>query len=432
MSRISQGKPALEICGTLPSAKVGVPTRVRAFFKNAVQSARADIAVTSVVTLAVLGACGAVAATSAGGSNLNAFVPDAPANLNAPTNLVFDDEFDSGSLNTSVWSPNWFGDGNTQNGTVMDSSNVSVDSNGLELKLNTDSTGAIVSSNPDDGQPGHTGFQIVPTPSQSVYVEYTATLPSINGVIANWPGLWLTGQNWPQTGEIDVMEGFSTSQYHIESGPNPNDVSNPGGVGGATAGTHTYGVLWTTTGVTFVYDGQVVGTLSASLSGPMYLVMENSLGSPPSLGATVTVRDVRVWTTTATSVPVTTATQTTAPTTTATTTAPTTTDPTSTNPTSTNPTSTNPASVAVSSSMSGFTCAAINRLDFSQLTSSDAAFDVASRVEALLTQSPGALSNEAAPLESAIDSNNESEVIGILQYLQEWVCPSIGVPSADS
>ena len=78
--------------------------------------------------------------------------------------------------------------------------------------------------------------------------------------------------------------------------------------------------------------------------------------------------------------------------------------------------------------MSSFTCAAINRLDFSQLTSSVFAFDVAKRVEALLTQSSGALADEVAPLESAIESNDESETVGILEYLQEWVCPSIGVP----
>jgi Glycosyl hydrolases family 16 len=226
--------------------------------------------------------------------------PLVPASLGAPTNLIFDDEFSSGSLNTSVWSPTWFVDGSTQNGTVMDASNVSVDANGLELTLNANNTGAIVSSNPSDGRSGHTGFQVAPSPGKPVYVEYKATLPSAGGQIANWPGLWLTGQNWPQTGEIDVMEGFGTSQFHIEYGPSgstfgSSGFSNPGGVGGVTPGTHTYGVLWTTTGVTFVYDGVVVGTEPVPLSGPMYLVMENSLGSPSVPGATVTVRDVRVW-----------------------------------------------------------------------------------------------------------------------------------------
>ena len=166
---------------------------------------------------------------------------------------------------------------------------------GLALTLAGNSTGAIVSTNPSDGRAGHAGFQVAPSPGRPVYVEYKATLPTAGGQIANWPGLWLTGQSWPQTGEIDVMEGFGTSQYHIEFGPSSHSVSNPGGVGGTTPGTHTYGVLWSTTGVVFVYDGVVVGSEPDPLSGPMYLVMENSLGSPGVLGATVTVRDVRVW-----------------------------------------------------------------------------------------------------------------------------------------
>jgi hypothetical protein len=227
-------------------------------------------------------------------------LPNAPASLGSPTKLVFDDEFNTGSLNQSVWSPDWFGNGADQNGTTMAESNVSVDSAGLELNLASNSTGAIVSSNPADKQPGHTGFQIAPTPGNPVYVEYKATLPEANGQIANWPALWLTGQNWPVTGEIDVMEGFGTSQYHVHYGPSPSDAAGPGGIGGTTAGTHTFGVLWTTSAITFVYDGAVVGSVSVSLTSPMYLIMENSLSysganAPSLVPSTVTVRYVRVW-----------------------------------------------------------------------------------------------------------------------------------------
>jgi hypothetical protein len=54
--------------------------------------------------------------------------------------------------------------------------------------------------------------------------------------------------------------------------------------------------LWTTTSITFVYDGAVVGTLDQSLTSPMHLVMENSIGSYlVTLPTTMTVRYVRVW-----------------------------------------------------------------------------------------------------------------------------------------
>jgi len=59
-----------------------------------------------------------------------------------------------------------------------------------------------------------------------------------------------------------------------------NGYENPGGEGGTTGGTHTFGVLWTTTGVTFVYDGAVVGTETALLSGAMFIVIKNSMGGP--------------------------------------------------------------------------------------------------------------------------------------------------------
>jgi len=131
--------------------------------------------------------------------------------------MVLDDEFDTGTLNTSLWSPDWFGSGSVSNGTVMLSSNVSVGANGLALQLNSPQSGGLVSTNPDDNQPGHTGFQIAPTPTQPVFVEFKATLPATaSGTVANWPALWLDGQVWPEDGEIDVMEGLGgTAAFHI-------------------------------------------------------------------------------------------------------------------------------------------------------------------------------------------------------------------------
>ena len=271
-------------------------------------------------------------------------VPDAPTGLDAPTNLVFDDEFDEGSLNTSVWAPEWFNDGATQNGTVLKASNVSVGSNGLGLNLAADGTGAIVSTDPDDHVAGHTGFQIAPTPGNPVYIEFNVTVPaSPSGDIANWPALWLDGQNWPEDGEIDVMEGLGGSAaYHLHFGTTGEGADAEGASVNTSPGTHTYGAMWTTTGVTFFYDGVDVGTLNESLTSPEYLVMENSdsSGGPSLLPATLTVRYVRVWqgdsTTPSTTTPSTTTT-TTDPTSTTTTTDPNTTTTTDPNTTTTDP-----------------------------------------------------------------------------------------------
>jgi hypothetical protein len=226
----------------------------------------------------------------------NNVVPDAPASLGAPTTLVLDDEFSTGALNSSLWSPEWFSNGSTQNGTTMDTSNVSVGANGLALNLASNGTGGLVSSNPSDGVSGHTGFQIAPTAGKPVYVEYKATLPAAsNGQIANWPALWLDGQTWPEDGEIDVMEGLvGSAAFHIHYGSGSGTAQ--GASVNTSPGTHTYGVLWTTTGVTFVYDGADVGSLTESMTSPMYLIMENSVDSSSALvPGTMDVRYVRVW-----------------------------------------------------------------------------------------------------------------------------------------
>jgi hypothetical protein len=232
----------------------------------------------------------------------NAGVPDAPASLGAPTNLVLADNFDTGSLNTTLWSPSWYGNTEQQNQTTMSSANVSVDANGLELTDAANDTGGIVSSNPNDSQPGHTGFQIAPSPGKPVYVEYRATLPAAaNGSVSNWPALWLVGQPpWPENGEIDVMEGLGGSEaYHIHFGDGSGSgADGPGAPALSSPGTHTFGVMWTTTSVTFVYDGAVVGTENESLDSPMFIIMENSIGDyggPTTLPATMTVRYVKVW-----------------------------------------------------------------------------------------------------------------------------------------
>ncbi len=227
----------------------------------------------------------------------NGALPTAPASAGAPTTMVLDDEFNTGALNTSLWAPDWFGSGNSSNATTMLSSNVSVGANGLALQLNGPQSGGLVSSDPEDGQPGHTGFQIAPTPTKPVFVEFRATVPgSTSGSVANWPALWLVGQTWPQDGEIDVMEGLGgTAAYHIHYGSGSGTAQ--GGSANSTPGTHTYGALWTTTGVTFFYDGVAVGTTTEALTSPMFLVMENSYdsGDPTLVPATLDVRYVRVW-----------------------------------------------------------------------------------------------------------------------------------------
>jgi hypothetical protein len=200
-----------------------------------------------------------------------------------PWTLNFDDEFSQdSSLNTSKWTPYWFSDGSSSNGTTMLSSNVSVANGVLNLEL-TPSSGGLVSTN------GKYQFTYG-------YAEARIYLPPSGSSIANWPAWWTDGQSWPADGEMDVMEGLGGQAcFHFHS--------NAGGPGSCASGNfsgwHTFGADWEPGSVTYYYDGQNVGSITTGITGsPMYLILENSGGSyggPSVTPSDMEVSYVRVW-----------------------------------------------------------------------------------------------------------------------------------------
>jgi beta-glucanase (GH16 family) len=241
---------------------------------------------------------------------------DSPAKLPYPEpvgqghkwKLIFNDEFNGTSLNTSIWTPGWFGTGitgpvNVAETTCYSPSNVQLPGDGnLHLSLIQQSetcfggeeplTGALISSNPDDGVAGHVGFQYT-----FGYMEVGVYLPpSSTGVIANWPAAWSDGQSWPTDGENDTLEGLSGSPcFHFES-----PAGNPGGCAvGNYSGWHTFGSDWKPGSVTYYYDGVKVGEITTGItSAPQYLILENTQGSYGGVTvtpATMLVDYIRVW-----------------------------------------------------------------------------------------------------------------------------------------
>ena len=110
-----------------------------------------------------------------------------------------------------------------------------------------------------------------------------------SGRVDNWPAFWLdTTGSWPAGGEIDVMEGLNGSAaWHYHYLNSSGATSAVGGTlsGFSGCGTHTYAVSWTTSAVTFYYDGKRAGRVTPSeigvpiASGPMYVVNDYAASS---------------------------------------------------------------------------------------------------------------------------------------------------------
>lgn len=239
--------------------------------------------------------------------------PPAPAGVARPTptgpvpngisgqwHLLFNDEFTGNSLGP-VWCPGWFGRGSTnpinpsEIGPYLER-DVFVADGSLHLREDGHN-GALVSTNPQDGCHGSDpGFQFT-----YGVVEFRAWLPAAPEGIANWPTLWLDGQQWPQDGEINVLEGLggrASACYHYGTAADWHDgngVELPGA--DWAAGWHTYAARWEPGRITFYYDGKLVwSTTEGVVHTPMYVIIDDTVNTgDPVTPSTMEVDYVRVW-----------------------------------------------------------------------------------------------------------------------------------------
>ena len=232
-----------------------------------------------------------------------------PVGIPGNWNLIFSDEFNGTSLDFSKWQPNWFGSTTTT---------ITKPVNGAEDAC-IDPATTVVS-----------GGELVITPIANPYTlggktyQYRSGLISSNGkfsftygtfearmwlagigTIDNWPAFWADGQNWPQDGEIDVMEGLGGKAcYHFHyTGGGPGGCSN-GKYDGAW---HIFSADWEPGSITYYYDGTPVGKITTGVtSSPLYLIvnlgLSVSVSSPVIIPSSMKVDYVRVWKPTTTNI----------------------------------------------------------------------------------------------------------------------------------
>jgi beta-glucanase (GH16 family) len=209
----------------------------------------------------------------------DASLPATSTNQSTKPTLLFDDEFNSGSLDPMKWSKGWLASGitppvNTLENNCYDPNQVAVAHGELRLTV-------IAKPETCGGMTRPFASGLVNTDASFHftygYAEARIWLPAGSGL---WPAWWTDGQSWPNDGEIDVMEVYDPSRnvaYHYRYG-GCGDNCAPGGqttVASSTSGWHTYAINWQPGAITWYYDGQQIWSFtgSAVISSPQYLVL---------------------------------------------------------------------------------------------------------------------------------------------------------------
>jgi hypothetical protein len=218
-------------------------------------------------------------------------VPHAPV---AVGTLLLNEDFSTQtSLDTSLWSPDWWSPTGNMNGVTTDPKNVSVVNGQLVLTLASATDGATVSTDPGAG--AGNGFLFT-----YGYVEASIVFPESGGELANWCAFWTECQDWQNGEEFDIAEtlaGKMTSNYHSRTNGVDAGQNSPA-IAGIWLGKHTYGMLWKPGLQTMYFDGVEVYSRVVSTSGkPEYLIFThgNGQGGPLVIGAKMIVDYVRVW-----------------------------------------------------------------------------------------------------------------------------------------
>jgi Ricin-type beta-trefoil lectin domain len=247
----------------------------------------AIIAAVTAPVIALLTAAGPAVAASATGARLAAAAaPAAPTAVPGPPSgwsTVFSDDFNgaAGSGPSSAWQYDTgpgssFGTGEIETMTNS-SSNVHLDGNGnLDITaLNQGgswTSGRIQTTSANVGAPA--GGEL----------EVTASIQQPTGGLGYWPAFWMLGPGqWPENGEIDIMEdvnALSEVSGTVHCGTDPGGPCNePNGIGsglrscsGCQSAYHTYTMILNRTNtsdesVTFYLDGNQYYSVSESQVG---------------------------------------------------------------------------------------------------------------------------------------------------------------------
>ncbi|MEG9327334.1 family 16 glycosylhydrolase [Salinimicrobium catena] len=207
--------------------------------------------------------------------------------------LLWEDNFDSGSLDTSIWNietGNGIDGWGNQEAQYYTADNVAVADGNLVITAKAETINEF----------DYTSARITTKDNfDFTYgrVEVRAQLPSGGGV---WPAIWMLGADfdtagWPEAGEIDIMEykgnepNVIHGSLHFPGNSGGNAVTETTTVQGVETDFHLYSVEWTEDKIYFLVDNQVFHEFDNSPDVPFnkdfFLILNVAMGG--TFGGTI-------------------------------------------------------------------------------------------------------------------------------------------------
>lgn len=196
-----------------------------------------------------------------------------PSGPSSGWTLMFNDEFNGNTLDTSKWNYNWpWGNIADHSDEVLRSQNISVGNGVLSIKANKEGStwysGMIQTNNKFSQKNGYWEAKIKAAPGNGFLTAFWAK----------------TEEVWPP--EIDFMEVkgnepykvYMTQHYSNGSGQHVADGGNWTSSNDLTNDYHVYGVEWDASQIKWYVDGQLRRTTTNQIDKSLYLLLNVHVG----------------------------------------------------------------------------------------------------------------------------------------------------------
>ena len=196
---------------------------------------------------------------------------------------IYEDNFTNGLSQWNIWEGGAF----NEELQLYQAQNLIVSDGILEIKSKKEAvTGPILPGEEELSDYDYTSgriesvYEVAHTsPTQKIRISARIKLPASYGM---WPAFWSYGNPWPTHGEIDILEatgdkhGYITNYYYGSQPDTPltNDDLTSEEITTTkdlSSGYHVYEIIWAKESLTFLLDGEVVETRTASEEGQQYI-----------------------------------------------------------------------------------------------------------------------------------------------------------------